>query len=194
MRAKKRGRFLVGLFARGNAFSPNPEQALVVFLARPLWLTSGVTRSAMLQTTCDSCHVVGFWIEVRLRLFRLRLRRRRSSPQVNLPAAQLQVAMGLPLHMIPDIRRMYGRDPYGTDHIDFNSGERGAGVRRWGQERLFIAASIVELGVREGGREVPVLIVGRSLLFCSVLFCSRSCSARALLAFARYLGGRSCLA
>lgn len=42
---------------------------------------------------------------------------------MNLPAAQLQVAMGLPLHMIPDIRRMYGRELYGTDHIDFNSGE-----------------------------------------------------------------------
>lgn len=48
--------------------------------------------------------------------------------QVNLPAAQLQVAMGLPLHMIPDIRRMYGREPYGTDHIDFDTGEREGGT------------------------------------------------------------------
>ncbi|CAM9950487.1 unnamed protein product, partial [Ectocarpus sp. 12 AP-2014] len=44
--------------------------------------------------------------------------------KVNLPAAQLQVAMGLPLHMIPDIRQMYGREPHGTDHIDFANEER----------------------------------------------------------------------
>lgn len=31
---------------------------------------------------------------------------------VNLPAAQLQVAMGLPLYAIPDIRRLYGQHPY----------------------------------------------------------------------------------
>lgn len=37
--------------------------------------------------------------------------------------------MGLPLHMIPDIRRMYGREPRGTDHIDFENGEkRGGGM------------------------------------------------------------------
>ena len=31
---------------------------------------------------------------------------------VNLPATQLQVAMGIPLHRIPDVRRFYGRpDP-----------------------------------------------------------------------------------
>lgn len=46
-----------------------------------------------------------------------------SFEKVNLPASQLQVAMGLPLHMIPDIRKMYAREPYGTDKIDFNSGE-----------------------------------------------------------------------
>lgn len=44
--------------------------------------------------------------------------------QVNLPAAQLQVSMGLPLHLIPDIRKMYGRDPLGTDVIDFDNGEK----------------------------------------------------------------------
>ncbi len=38
----------------------------------------------------------------------------------NLPATQLQVAMGIPLSNMPDIRRLYGReDPYGTDPIDF---------------------------------------------------------------------------
>lgn len=43
--------------------------------------------------------------------------------QVNLPACQLQVAMGLPLHLIPDIREMYGRDPFGKDVIDFDKGK-----------------------------------------------------------------------
>jgi acetyl-CoA carboxylase/biotin carboxylase 1 len=39
---------------------------------------------------------------------------------VNLPATQLQVAMGIPLDNIPEIRRLYGRpDMYGTDDIDF---------------------------------------------------------------------------
>lgn len=40
--------------------------------------------------------------------------------------------MGLPLHMIPDIRRMYGREPRGKDHIDFDSGERARG----GKEKI----------------------------------------------------------
>lgn len=40
--------------------------------------------------------------------------------EVNMPATQLQVAMGIPLHNIPQIRRLYGReDIYGTDKIDF---------------------------------------------------------------------------
>jgi acetyl-CoA carboxylase/biotin carboxylase 1 len=39
---------------------------------------------------------------------------------VNLPATQLQVAMGIPLYAIPEIRRFYGRpDMYGKDKIDF---------------------------------------------------------------------------
>jgi len=38
---------------------------------------------------------------------------------VNLPATQLQVAMGIPLHRIPEIRRFYNRDSEGTDKIDF---------------------------------------------------------------------------
>ena len=38
---------------------------------------------------------------------------------VNLPAAQLQVAMGLPLHRIRDIRTLYGVAPQGTSAIDF---------------------------------------------------------------------------
>jgi len=39
---------------------------------------------------------------------------------VNLPAAQLQVAMGIPLHRIRDIRLLYGVDPHTTSEIDFH--------------------------------------------------------------------------
>ena len=40
--------------------------------------------------------------------------------QVNLPATQLQCAMGIPLYNIPQVRRFYGRkDLYGTEPIDF---------------------------------------------------------------------------
>ncbi len=44
---------------------------------------------------------------------------------VNLPAAQLQVAMGIPLHRIADIRRLYGaEDPSeGSSSIDFDNSE-----------------------------------------------------------------------
>ena len=39
---------------------------------------------------------------------------------VNLPATQLQVAMGIPLNKIPQIRRLYAKeDIYGDDEIDF---------------------------------------------------------------------------
>ncbi|EHY58148.1 acetyl-coenzyme-A carboxylase [Exophiala dermatitidis] len=39
---------------------------------------------------------------------------------VNLPAAQLQIAMGLPLHRIRDIRLLYGVDPHTSTEIDFH--------------------------------------------------------------------------
>ncbi|CAH1280830.1 unnamed protein product [Diabrotica balteata] len=39
---------------------------------------------------------------------------------VNLPAAQLQIAMGLPLHYIKDIRLLYGESPWGMSEIDFD--------------------------------------------------------------------------
>lgn len=38
---------------------------------------------------------------------------------VNLPAAQLQIAMGIPLHNIRDIRLFYGVDPHTQTEIDF---------------------------------------------------------------------------
>ncbi|CAK4078457.1 unnamed protein product [Aphanomyces euteiches] len=40
---------------------------------------------------------------------------------VNLPACQLQVAMGIPLHLIPDVRRLYNKDSYGKTPIDFDT-------------------------------------------------------------------------
>lgn len=41
---------------------------------------------------------------------------------VNLPAAQLQVSMGIPLQGNPEIRRLYGYEPYSKEHIDFEGG------------------------------------------------------------------------
>jgi acetyl-CoA carboxylase/biotin carboxylase 1 len=38
---------------------------------------------------------------------------------VNIPAAQLLIAQGVPLHAIPDLRRMHGRPADGHDPIDF---------------------------------------------------------------------------
>lgn len=45
---------------------------------------------------------------------------------VNLPAAQLQIAMGIPLHRIRDIRLFYGVDPHTTTDIDFNFSKEGS--------------------------------------------------------------------
>ncbi|XP_005722276.1 acetyl-CoA carboxylase isoform X2 [Pundamilia nyererei] len=40
---------------------------------------------------------------------------------VNLPAAQLQIAMGIPLHRIKDVRVLYGESPWGDTIINFES-------------------------------------------------------------------------
>lgn len=40
---------------------------------------------------------------------------------LNLPGIQLAIAMGVPLYRIPEIRALYGRDPYGSDLIDFSN-------------------------------------------------------------------------
>jgi len=45
---------------------------------------------------------------------------------VNLPAAQLQVAMGIPLHRIKDIRLLYGADPHASSDIDFDFSKEGS--------------------------------------------------------------------
>lgn len=50
--------------------------------------------------------------------------------RVNLPAAQLQVAMGIPLDNIPDIRELYGRNRFEDNpeapesRIDFATARR----------------------------------------------------------------------
>lgn len=50
--------------------------------------------------------------------------------KTNIPAAQLQVAMGIPLSNIPDVRELYGRDRFEEDpkseesKIDFETAER----------------------------------------------------------------------
>jgi len=44
---------------------------------------------------------------------------------VNLPAAQLQIAMGVPLHRIADIRHMYGYERYGESEIPFEKAVPG---------------------------------------------------------------------
>ncbi|XP_075875663.1 acetyl-CoA carboxylase isoform X2 [Nelusetta ayraudi] len=40
---------------------------------------------------------------------------------VNLPAAQLQIAMGIPLYRIKDIRMLYGETPWGDNFINFEN-------------------------------------------------------------------------
>ena len=42
----------------------------------------------------------------------------------SIPSAQLLVAMGLPLNRIPDVRILYGLQPYGTSKIDFKNAKR----------------------------------------------------------------------
>ncbi|KAL7669003.1 hypothetical protein ACOME3_009679 [Neoechinorhynchus agilis] len=39
---------------------------------------------------------------------------------VNIPACQIQIAMGIPLNRIKDIRLLYGESPWGESHIDFD--------------------------------------------------------------------------
>lgn len=50
---------------------------------------------------------------------------------VNLPAAQLQIAMGIPMHRISDIRLFYGMNPHSSSEIDFEfSTEEAAKTQR----------------------------------------------------------------
>lgn len=63
---------------------------------------------------------------------------------VNLPATQLQVAMGIPLSRIPDIRRFYNLDPESVSDIDFMQDEYVL------PERHLIAARITAENPDEG--------------------------------------------
>jgi acetyl-CoA carboxylase/biotin carboxylase 1 len=49
---------------------------------------------------------------------------------VNLPAAQLQIAMGLPLNRIKDIRLLYGVDPHAATAIDFDFSGAGSSLNQ----------------------------------------------------------------
>ncbi|XP_063979421.1 acetyl-CoA carboxylase isoform X2 [Diachasmimorpha longicaudata] len=64
---------------------------------------------------------------------------------VNLPAAQLQIAMGLPLHHIKDIRLLYGESPWGDSTIDFDQPRHKS--QPWGH---VIAARITSENPDEG--------------------------------------------
>ncbi|KAI8319859.1 acetyl-CoA carboxylase [Martensiomyces pterosporus] len=60
---------------------------------------------------------------------------------VNLPAAQLLVAMGIPLDRIRDIRLLYGLDPQGASSIDFGfSSPRANEVQRKPQPKGHVIA------------------------------------------------------
>ncbi|KAJ1957456.1 acetyl-coenzyme-A carboxylase [Linderina pennispora] len=60
---------------------------------------------------------------------------------VNLPAAQLLVAMGIPLHRVRDIRLLYGLDPQGSSSIDYDfSSTRANEVQRKPQPKGHVIA------------------------------------------------------
>ncbi|XP_041773392.1 acetyl-CoA carboxylase-like isoform X2 [Anopheles merus] len=64
---------------------------------------------------------------------------------VNLPACQLQIGMGVPLYRIKDIRLLYGESPWGSTVIDFDCPSQKP--RPWGH---VIAARITSENPDEG--------------------------------------------
>jgi len=76
---------------------------------------------------------------------------------VNLPAAQLQVAMGIPLGRIPDVRRHYGKSRFGAEPVDFEAEESV------GPHGHVIAARITAENP-EAGFQVLLLLLLRLLL------------------------------
>jgi acetyl-CoA carboxylase/biotin carboxylase 1 len=64
---------------------------------------------------------------------------------VNLPACQLQIGMGIPLYRIKDIRLLYGESPWDSNIIDFDSPPNKP--RPWGH---VIAARITSENPDEG--------------------------------------------
>ncbi|KAK0320955.1 acetyl-coenzyme-A carboxylase [Friedmanniomyces endolithicus] len=49
---------------------------------------------------------------------------------VNIPAAQLMIAMGIPLHRIRDIRLLYGADPHTSNEIDFDFSKEDTSLKQ----------------------------------------------------------------
>ena len=64
---------------------------------------------------------------------------------VNLPACQLQIGMGIPLYRIKDIRLLYGESPWDSNVIDFDNPPNKP--RPWGH---VIAARITSENPDEG--------------------------------------------
>lgn len=64
---------------------------------------------------------------------------------VNLPACQLQIGMGVPLYRLKDIRLLYGESPWGSAIIDFDNPPNKP--RPWGH---VIAARITSENPEEG--------------------------------------------
>ncbi|KPI96282.1 Acetyl-CoA carboxylase 1 [Papilio xuthus] len=70
---------------------------------------------------------------------------------VNLPAAQLQIAMGLPLYQIKDIRLLYGESPWGMSQISFDEPKQRPSP--WGH---VIAARITSENPDEALKELSI--------------------------------------
>ncbi|CAH8657551.1 unnamed protein product [Schistosoma rodhaini] len=71
--------------------------------------------------------------------------------EVNLPACQLQIAMGIPLHRIKDIRELYLASPWSDSIIDFND----PSINRRPPSCYVIAARITSEDPDEGFKPRP---------------------------------------
>ncbi|CAH8621545.1 unnamed protein product [Schistosoma guineensis] len=71
--------------------------------------------------------------------------------EVNLPACQLQIAMGIPLHRIKDIRELYLASPWSDSIIDFNDST----INRRPPSCYVIAARITSEDPDEGFKPRP---------------------------------------
>ncbi|KAH8862498.1 Acetyl-CoA carboxylase [Schistosoma japonicum] len=71
--------------------------------------------------------------------------------EVNLPACQLQIAMGIPLHRIKDIRELYLASPWSDSKIDFND----ININRRPPSCYVIAARITSEDPDEGFKPRP---------------------------------------
>ncbi|KAK4475691.1 hypothetical protein MN116_000638, partial [Schistosoma mekongi] len=71
--------------------------------------------------------------------------------EVNLPACQLQIAMGIPLHRIKDIRELYLASPWSDSRIDFND----VNINRRPPSCYVIAARITSEDPDEGFKPRP---------------------------------------